>query len=347
MATRNCSSPYDAPEYVGVTVASVVSAFVSFAASAFVIFLILFFKRWKVLVQRLIFFLSIATLLNGVALMLHRVDYDRSTVEIDKENFCVVAGFLEQQTGWMQLDAVVCITVHLFLCAVLNVRLEKLEWVYISGIFIVPLFFNWIPFINIAYGQAGAWCWIRDRNDDCSIFEFGRVLQFVLWYVPLYLILLLLIVLYIFILYKLHRTRSHWVGRYDPTTERIKEQTRTEVAPLIWYPVIYVVLNLFPLINRIHNFAYPSEPNIVLWYLHAITYPLTGAFVALPFLLDKDTRKTLHLSSFQAAARELCQKDDSDVREYTIGKSEETVEEKQMVTMGDNSSHYNSFKDKQ
>ena len=227
----------------------------------------------------------------------------------------------------------------------MNVRLEKLEWVYISFIYFVPLLINWIPFIDLAYGQAGAWCWIRDVNDDCTTFQFGQVLRLVLWYIPLYVILILLIILYVFILYKLHRTRRHWVGRYDPSTERMKEQTRSEVVPLIWYPIIYIILNFFPFINRIHNFAYPNEPNIVLWYLHAITYPLTGAFVALPFLLDHETRKTLHLSSFQAAARELCKRD-REVHEYPVGQSEEKVEEKQMMSMTGNSSNYNSFKDK-
>ena len=280
----NCSSPYDSQEYIGVTVASVVSAFISFMASCFVISLIVLLKKHQVLVQRLILYLSIATLINGIAQMIHRVDY--VTNDRAKDGFCVFAGFFEQHAGWMQLLAMACITVHLFLCAVVNVRLEKLELVYVLLIFFIPLSFNWIPFIELAYGRAGAWCWIRDQNDDCSEFLFGKAIRFIIWYVPLYVILIILIILYIFILYKLHRTRRHWVGRYDPTTERIKEQTRTEVVPLIWYPVIYLALNLFPLINRIHNFVNPTNPNLVLWYLHAITYPLVGAFVAVPFVLD-------------------------------------------------------------
>ena len=344
--TMNCTQPYNSPDYIGVTVASVISAFISLVASAFVIFLILFFKKWQVLVQRLVLYLSIATLLNSVAIMLHRVDYI-DTNDQNKENFCVLAGFFEQHAGWMQLDAVVCITVHLFLCAVVNVRLEKLEWIYITVIFFLPLTFNWIPFIETAYGRAGAWCWIRDINDDCTPFDFGRVIRFVLWYVPLYIILFILIILYALILYKLHRTRRHWVGRYDPTTERVKEQTRTEVTPLIWYPIIYLLLNIFPFINRSHNIARQNEPNLVLWYLQAITYPLVGAFVAFPFLLDPETRRNLHWSSFKGAASQLCERDGG-VHEYPIkqGDNDDKVEEKQMMTVGENTSSYNSFEDK-
>lgn len=344
-------SPYDSPEYIGVTITSVISGFVSFLASCFVISLILFFKKWQFLVQRLILYLSIATLLQGISSMIHRVDY----VETDtaKMGFCVFSGFFEQHSGWMQLSAVTCITVHLFLCAVVKVRLEKLEPVYVVIIFLLPLGFNWIPFIQLAYGRAGAWCWIRSDNDNCAPFAFGKVLRLVLWYVPLYVILIILIILYIVILIKVHRARRHWVGSYDPNSERLKAQMEEEVAPIVWYPLIYLVLNLIPFINRIHNFAQPDDPNLVLWYLHALTYPLTGGFIALAFTLDPKTRKRLRLASFKAMANEWCH--GKDIAEYPI---ENEQREKMMVNdkeeesslsiseEAQKSSTYESFTDK-
>ena len=333
---NNCS-PYDRPEYIGVTVASVVCAFISFTASCIVISLIVLLKKYQVLVERLILYLCIATLINGISQMIHRADYIGT--DINKERFCAFAGFFEQHAGWMQLGAMACITIHLFLCAVVNVRLEKLEVVYFVLIFFAPLTFNWIPFIQLAYGRAGAWCWIRDENEDCSDFPFGKVIRFVLWYIPLYVILIVLIILYIFILYKLNRTRKHWVGRYDPTTAGVKEQTRSEVIPLIWYPLIYLLLNIFPLINRIHNIAAPNNPSLALWYLHAISYPLVGAFIAIPFLFAPEMRKALHWSDFKSQVSKNWRS--ANIQEYPLTKDEREG----MVEERKNSSNYNSFED--
>ena len=349
--TNESCSPYDLPEYIGVTITSVVSGFISFLASCFVISLILFFKKWRFLVQRLILYLSIATLIQGISSMIHRVDY----VETDqaKMGFCVFSGFLEQQAGWMQLNAVTCITAHLFLCAVVKVRLEKLEPIYFAIIFLLPLGFNWIPFIQLTYGRAGAWCWIRSEDDDCIPLAFGKALRLVLWYVPLYAILIVLFILYIIILVKVHRARRHWVGSYDPSSERLKAQMEDEVTPIIWYPMIYFVLNLIPFVNRIHNFAQPNEPNLALWYLHALTYPLTGGFIALAFTLDPVTRKRLRWASLKATANEWCHA--KEISEYPIENEQREKmmandnEEESSLCIGEDvqkTSTYESFNDK-
>ena len=47
MNTTNCTNVYNTPEYVGVFIASVVSGFCSFTASALVVFLILFLQEME------------------------------------------------------------------------------------------------------------------------------------------------------------------------------------------------------------------------------------------------------------------------------------------------------------
>lgn len=334
-----CVSLYDGKEYIGVTIASVISGFISFLASTFVIALIMFFQKWRFLVQRLILYLAVTTLLQGIAAMLHRVDYVEN--DPDKMRFCVFAGFFEQQAAWMQLNAVTCITAHLFLCAVVRVTLEKLEPLYVFTIFLLPFLFNWIPFIDLAYGKAGAWCWIRD-NTNCTPFEFGIALRFVLWYVPLYLILITLVILYVIILIKVHRNRKRWVGSYDPNSDRVRGQIQEEVIPLIWYPLIYLILNVIAFINRIQNLANRDQPNLGLWYLHALTYPLTGGLIALPFTLDPSTRRRLHWASIKLAAKELCYGEDMDIVEYPI----ETENTDILAASDESSESFNNTKEK-
>ena len=69
--------------------------------------------------------------------------------------------------------AVFCLSFDLFRKAVFRVQTDRYEKWYIVTIFLVPLGYNWIPFIGNAYGlNGGILCWIRQRNftGDCSVF---------------------------------------------------------------------------------------------------------------------------------------------------------------------------------
>ena len=50
---------------------------------------------------------------------------------------------------------------------------------------LVPLPIACVPFITHTYGLAGAWCWIKATDADCSKSEAGVIEQFTLWYGPL------------------------------------------------------------------------------------------------------------------------------------------------------------------
>jgi len=97
------------------------------------------------------------------------------------------------------------------------------------------------------------------------------------------------------------KTQHHlWEGKYDPETERRKEMQLKEVRPLLWYPLIFLLLNLFPLINRLYD-ASDGPPIIALWYLQAIFSPLQGGFIAIVYTLDKETRQRLNCAEIRGA----------------------------------------------
>lgn len=313
-----CPRPYDTSQYAAVAIVAAVSAFFSLLACCFVLFIIILFKKWKFFEQRLILYLNITAMLESIAVIIHRVDYNNETSAFYK-GWCVFAGFFENNTSWMLLLAVVIITVHLFVLVVFDKRTNKLEPLHIFIIFIFPILFNWIGFIELAYGKAGAWCWIRSENDDCTPFKYGEVLRFVDWYVPLYVILIILIVLYIIIIVKVQCTGRKWRGQYDPNKEPMIKQMRKEVRPLIWYPLIYFILNIIPFINRIHNLVRPNNPELVLWVLTALTYPLTGGLIAIAFTLDPETLRRLKWANIKAAFHELCH--NKPIEEYPIEMS--------------------------
>lgn len=286
--TTRCS-PYDSEEYVAVAILSASIGLFSFIACSIVIVIIILFKKYLFFNQRLVLYLSIAAMLNSLAIMfrIHRIDYDSETTLINA--LCITNGCLDQITSWAQLLAVCGITFSVFVKVVFNRDTEKAEWVYFLMIFILPITFNWIPFLESTYGEAGAWCWIRNENPrDCSFFEFGNYLQFILWYIPLYILLFLLIVMYFVIICKIRSLNHQWQVRKNQNTKKEQQKMIMEICPLLWYPLFYIVLNIPALINRVYG-ASSTNPLLPLWILHAIFSSMQGGFVSLAYALDSET----------------------------------------------------------
>ena len=320
----NCTSPYTSTEYAIVAGLSAATAFISLLASLFIVSLIVLFKKYRFFTQRLILYLTISVILNSVATILHRVDYNNERSDF-YVGFCKFSGFAEHCTAWMELMATASITLYVFVWIAFNEHTDKLEYGYIFFIFAFPLLFNWIPFTVDAFGRAGAWCWIR--NEDiytCDEIVAGQVLQFVLWYVPLYVILSILIVLYVVILIKIYCYNRHkwrWNQAHEFEDKNQQKKITRQIWSLLWYPLIYILINVVPLINRIHGLVEPNDPNLVIWILAAILLPIQGGYIALAYtLLDPDTRKKLKPARFRSAIKDFCQKigKDSVIMEYPL-----------------------------
>ena len=297
------------------------SGFVSLLASCLVIALVVLFKKWQFFTQRLVLYLAISVAFQSIAAMIIKVDYNNETSDF-YVHFCRFSGFVLQNASWTVLNAVASITVYIFVGAVFSKQTDRFEAVYLFFIFVFPLLINWIPFIDFAYGNSGVWCWIRsvDNYYFCNNFLFGQILQFVLWYIPLYLILTILLFLYVIILVKIHcYNRRRWTGSYELADEQhqIKMMSR-EIRSLLRYPLIYFLINLFPLALRIYGiFGNDNSKVLPLWILTAIFYPIQGGFMALAFTLDPDTRKRLRWVQIKSAAKELCRRSDKDfISEY-------------------------------
>ena len=294
---ENCS-PFASDQYIAVAILSSCTGAVSAVASLFVIIGILISKKHLFFIQRLILYMSIAVFLNSLSVVLRvqRVAALGGRRHDSLHPLCVFTSFVDQTTSWSALIAICCITCSLLLNVLLLRSVEMLEKVYVALIFVVPLSFNWIPFIKESYGEAGAWCWIRSEDKNCNTLQFAHTLQFVLWYVPLYVVLVVLFVVYIFIVCRVRRLRRHWDGKFDPSIKANRKKMFKEFRPLIWYPFIYLVLVILPTINRIHG-AFSSEPSLTLWVLHALFSPLRGGFIALAYSLDGQTVRRMWVSS--------------------------------------------------
>ena len=296
----NCS-PYYTEAYDNVAITSAAAAFFSLTAGCFVIFIMILFKKWIFFSQRLILYLAVAAILASISTALHRINYQNQTSEF-YDRFCAFSGFVEQITSWILLNAVSSITFYMFANTVLKIKTEKYEVYYFLFIFVFPFSFNWIPFINSSYGRAGAWCWIRsEERDTCEAFMFGQVLIFTLWYIPLYIIVSILVLLYIIILVTMRKTNREWTKNPTEYSKELKKQASREVIPLMAYPLIFFILSIPPLVNRIHNLVSPDNPSLGMWYASALSFPLEGGLIAIAYSLDPETRKRLNWANIRAA----------------------------------------------
>lgn len=315
LSTENSScSPYDSFSYSVVAAVSAGLAFVSIVLILCIVSIFVLFKKWRFFSQRLVLYLAISALLHNVGVILHRVDYHNQTSGF-YSIFCEFGGFFDQVSNWMVLISITSIITYCSCIIFFNKNTEGVEWVYILGIFLLPFLISWVPFIQRSYGRAGAWCWIRsEERETCEPFILGSWLQLSMWFIPLYILMIVLIVVYIMILAKIYWEKRHWTNNID-ITKRIA--IKKDLLPLIAYPLIYFLLNIFPFINRTYNLTH-KQPSLALWYLSALANSSVGAGLVVGFTLDPATRKRLTVARLRASVLELCGGGSGSVQEYNV-----------------------------
>lgn len=313
---------YESYPYVIVAVVHSASATLSALCCIFVIIMIFLLKKNGFFIQRLIIYHCLATLVRSLALilLLHRLGYDSDSRVI--EVLCTVSGFLNQLSLWYIAVDFAVITFVLLLMGVFNKNVARLEGLYVVLIFIFPLAFNWIPFIDNSYGRFEAVCWIRDINyDNCTRHNFGSILQTALWTVPSFVILVVMIPIYVIV--AVYLTKQKYCNRWQKIesmitaanleTNALKKHLIEELWPLVLLTFGAVALNAFPTANMIYSAINPDDPLLALWMLQAIFSPLQGGYIAMVYLLDQDTIKRFKHGNIKAAIKRR-----NAIREYPI-----------------------------
>ena len=325
----NVCSVFDTYPYVIVAAVSSGSAMVSALCCIFVICLVFFLKKHQFFIQRIILYHCLAALLRSlsVVLRLHRLGYQVESTALD--TLCIISGFTSQLTLWIIMMDYSMITFTLLMTAVFHKNVARLEGLYVVLIFVFPLTFNWIPFMSDSYGEAGVWCWIRNVNyDDCSQHRLGEIFIIVLWYVPFFSLMVVIILTYSFTIVYVARQRycKSEKNTYDPEMERLKKHLNKEVWPLLFFPFGAIFLNLFLFISSFYTFV-GADPSYPVWVLHGIFAELQGGYIALVYVLDRDTLKRLTYSNVKAAVARR-----GTVREYPMEDGE--------VSLSDTAEYY-------
>ena len=273
--------------------------------------LIVLFRKYLFFTQRLIMYIAIAqmsfSLVNTVDLAALMAYENQSAL-----HYCQAIGFITQMTNWWGVLSILIISVDIFLKVALpRLKTEKYEIPYLLIIFALPLLFNWIPFIKSSYGPSVYFCWIRASDlTDCTLFAFGLWLRVVLYYVPLFTIMIVIFLLLLAARIIIARRRT---GNYDPGT---REKIVKEMKPLVAYPIIFLVANITSLVTTTYiSLAPRSAGTYVISLITTAVFRLQGILIALVFILDPETRKKLRWKYIRAAARSFYAKSEGTVYE--------------------------------
>lgn len=262
---------------------------VSALCCIFVLFVAVVFRKYRFSTQRIILYLMIAVLLYSLLQIFHLGDSFYSQTA-----YCVITGFLDQLISWFVIMAISCLTFDLLRKAIfLQLRTGKYEIVYVVLIFVFPIAFNWIPFIQHSYGLARAACWIKEVNEDCSKHIIGVAFRFALYWIPFYFILVGILVACIVVRAVVYRRKKAYKGKFNPSEQQFMEVLEKEIRHYQWYPVLFIIWNIFPVVVRTVEAANPGRPFYELRIAHVIFLGLQGALIAFAYALDYDTRKLL------------------------------------------------------
>ena len=308
----SCRLRFDKLDFkVQAAVRSIIGLF-SAVCCALVIFIIVLFKKYTFYTQRLILYLAIAAMIHAFSFCLTRVNY--STPRPIEDNYCNFGALLNHYTAANEVLSVCFMTLNLVVKAVCNRSTVKAEPFIVVAIFLLPATWSWVPFVlEGGYGTVKGWCTIRTLNSDCTPYRYEAWLQFGLRYIPLYTLMLITVISIVLVGIRVNMGSRKWIGKWDTVDSTLRQNLKREILLIIWYPIIFILFNIFSLINQIYTTVHPNPENLpaaysALIYLRILTTPLRGAFIALAFALDKETRKRLRLTQCRAACLEWVRK---------------------------------------
>ena len=310
MNESNCSNDsrsFSSSERNRILVAAATSGTCSLLFCTLAVSILIALRLYKHLVYRLamyqMFGAGLLGLSNGMLFMLYGYS-DNLYYHVS----CKFTAFFTQYCTWVEIIFTGWLTFHLFCYIIYFKNFKRLECLYIASAIVVPMLFNWIPFINDSYDLSGAWCFIHSsKEDNCTELRFieGIVEQFVLFYGPatIFLALQIIAVSTIFAVLLRRVCKSSASGDREPLYDKNKYfQVIKQLLPLLAYPIIYSVCFLSPLINRLYGAA--SDTNSYkLTVIHGVVYHSSGVFAALALMVHigmiKCRKKATHTHQLQ------------------------------------------------
>ena len=273
---------------------ALISSTLSFIGSLFIVVSWMLFARLRTFPFRLVLYLSIADIGNSLATILAIAEkgMDEPNGCVKTSVLCSISGFLMQFFEVASFFWILNISINLYLILVKKVgnAIFGFEKTYHLLAWGVPLILAVIPVFLDAYGDAGSWCWIKEQFP---------ALRMVLLYCPLIIIM---------IAASVNFGQSSLNIRHGSGKAARMESNRIKFR-LHLYIVVFVLVNFFSILNRIHGLVEIDNPNFTLHLLQALVSPLQGFANAVIYGLNKAV-----VSHYKVACTDLCRCDRSKAR---------------------------------
>ena len=271
--TAECSKFLDNPGNCRVIIRCKYAACaLSIIGSLIVLSLTCVLKKYKQFKYRLIAYLSLASFVLSIAF----IPYDFNT---EQTGPCIAQGVVIEFCIIAVVYWVNVLAINLYVSTFHSGSLKRLEIPFVILGIVIPCVFFAVPLIadTHIYGPAGPWCWMVGKWQ----WRFGT------WYFWRFLTLLVMILIVCRVVYHLQVILKK--RHSGEATDNVRDDIRTQSM----YPVVFFLVNMFPTINRIQNAADPNNPVFALYLLQALSDPLFGAVIAIVFVLDGETRRSL------------------------------------------------------
>ena len=130
--------------------------------------LIVCLKAYKTFIDRLVLYITLASFLFTVSLILQMVSLMENKVKesIIFNGVCSAVGYLTTFTFWMTVLFLLVISLHLFLLVAFQIKVSKYEKLIVVGIPIISAVIATVPFMTKSYGSTADGCWIKIREND-------------------------------------------------------------------------------------------------------------------------------------------------------------------------------------
>ena len=337
------------------------SSFAIVANLAVIVF-ILYTKKIRDFMYRLILYLMITDVLQAFAIIIISlpvvVPNDTAPAQIRPgkrwSDTCIGSGFAIMATMWMGNIIVFWIVLYLLWLGwglyrrVYRKRQNNkishsihqaggtskfIEILGVIFLFAAPIVISIIPLFahGDMYGLSGLWCWIKLHTLTCG--DLGTIplaFALVFFYAPLMVIVLLV---FAFIMATFICCCRGEVRRHDKNKELKKRYTK-EIVIIFAFPLAYCCICIVLLINRIYTTVHQRSddpPYAPLWIAHAIADPLRIVLPALVFLINpyvwKDARA--HTLAFSSSTNE----DEPLPESRGVGKNYKSCDDDYEVTL--------------
>ncbi|KRX01860.1 hypothetical protein PPERSA_00482 [Pseudocohnilembus persalinus] len=212
--------------------------------------------------------------------MTQQQDSDDNLQETEDKMVCKVQAFL---INYGELSSILWTTViawvlyqKIVIQRIQNYNQYEMKMFFYA--YLIPMFFSFIPIMTEDYGNAGAWCWIRIRENQKWRSQILRLFEF---YLPLW-IAFIYNGISMYKVYKFVKQR----------TQDRKEHNL--VNKLKFYPLILIFCWSMGTIDRIFNFA--GQSYFTFHIFHILLAGLQGFINAMVYGLTKKVRKEIRIS---------------------------------------------------